>query len=58
MNERDIDLSLRDKSGLSPFATALIYKNNKAAETILQRYPSAVEQVGEDSRLRIQLETA
>ncbi|KAK4878403.1 hypothetical protein RN001_010909 [Aquatica leii] len=40
----NIDLSLRDKSGLSPFAAALTYRNNKAAKAILERLPSAAEQ--------------
>jgi hypothetical protein len=37
-------LSLRDKSGLSPFATALTFRNNKAAQAILDKLPSAAEQ--------------
>lgn len=41
----NIDLSLRDKAGLSPFATALTFRNNKAAQAILDRLPSAAEQV-------------
>lgn len=41
----EIDLSLRDKSGLSPFATALTYRNIKAAQSILDKMPSAAEQV-------------
>lgn len=44
----EIDLSLRDKSGLTPFATALTYRNNKAAEAILEKMPSAAEQVKKD----------
>lgn len=40
----NIDLSLRDKTGLSPFATALTFRNNKAAQSILDRLPSAAEQ--------------
>ncbi|XP_065170447.1 rabankyrin-5 isoform X2 [Atheta coriaria] len=40
----EIDLSLRDKSGLSPFATALTVRNNKAAQSILDKMPSAAEQ--------------
>jgi hypothetical protein len=40
-----IDLSIRDKSGLTPFATALTYRNNKAAEAILDKLPTAAEQV-------------
>lgn len=41
----EIDLSLRDKSGLTPFATALTFRNNKAAQAILDKMPSAAEQV-------------
>lgn len=41
----EIDLSLRDKTGLSPFATALTFRNNKAAQAILDKLPSAAEQV-------------
>ncbi|VEN57070.1 unnamed protein product [Callosobruchus maculatus] len=40
----EIDLGLRDKAGLSPFATALTYKNNKAAEAILVKLPTAADQ--------------
>ncbi|XP_050504422.1 rabankyrin-5 [Diabrotica virgifera virgifera] len=40
----EIDLSLRDKAGLSPFATALTFRNNKAAQAILDKFPSAAEQ--------------
>lgn len=39
------DLTLRDKQGLSPFATALTVRNNKAAQSILDRLPTAAEQV-------------
>lgn len=41
----EINLSLRDKSGLTPFATALTFRNNKAAQSILDKMPSAAEQV-------------
>jgi len=40
-----LDLSVRDKSGLTPFAAALTCRNNKAAQAILDRLPSAAEQV-------------
>nr|XP_023017767.1 rabankyrin-5 [Leptinotarsa decemlineata] len=40
----EIDLSIRDKAGLSPFATALTFRNNKAAQAILDKLPSAAEQ--------------
>lgn len=40
-----LDLSLRDKSGITPFAAAMSRKNNKAAQAILSREPKAAEQV-------------
>ncbi|XP_060532687.1 rabankyrin-5 isoform X2 [Cylas formicarius] len=40
----EIDLSLRDKNGFSPFAAALTSRNNRAAQAILDRFPSAAEQ--------------
>ncbi|XP_069982534.1 rabankyrin-5 isoform X2 [Penaeus vannamei] len=39
-----LDLSLRDKSGITPFAAAMSRKNNKAAQAILSREPKAAEQ--------------
>ncbi|KAK6636534.1 hypothetical protein RUM43_010196 [Polyplax serrata] len=39
-----LDLTVRDKSGLTPFAAALTYRNNKAAQAILDKLPSAAEQ--------------
>ncbi|XP_067130283.1 rabankyrin-5 [Centruroides vittatus] len=39
-----LNLSLRDKQGLTPFAAAMTIKNNKAAEAILSREPKAAEQ--------------
>ncbi|KFM79602.1 Ankyrin repeat and FYVE domain-containing protein 1, partial [Stegodyphus mimosarum] len=39
-----IDLSLRDRKGYTPFAAAMMVKNNKAAEAILSREPRAAEQ--------------
>ncbi|XP_077288215.1 rabankyrin-5 [Arctopsyche grandis] len=44
------DLTLRDKQGLSPFATALTVRNNKAAQSILDRLPTAAEQVDTKGR--------
>ncbi|XP_008482909.2 rabankyrin-5-like [Diaphorina citri] len=44
----DIDLSLRDRAGASPFYTALSVRNNEAARRILELLPSAAEQF--DSR--------
>lgn len=41
----DIRLNVRDRQGMTPFACAMTYKNNKAAEAILKREPGAAEQV-------------
>ena len=46
----NINLSLRDKKGQSPFATALVVRNNKAAQAILERLPSAAEQFDNKGR--------
>jgi len=51
-----IDLQARDKSGLSPFAAAMTYKNNSAARVILELEPGAAEQP--DSRGKNFLHTA
>ncbi|XP_072163422.1 rabankyrin-5-like [Diadema setosum] len=45
-----LDLTLRDKSGLTPFAAALTHKNNKAAQAILDREPRAAEQLDNKGR--------
>jgi len=45
-----IDLKLRDTSGNTPFAAALGIRNDKAAQRILDRFPTAAEQM--DSRGR------
>ena len=49
-------MNARDKSGLSPFATAMTFKNNRAAQRILEIEPSAAEQY--DNRGRNFLHTA
>ncbi|XP_008205232.1 rabankyrin-5 isoform X2 [Nasonia vitripennis] len=46
----NINLSIRDKKGQSPFATALAVRNNKAAQAILDRLPSAAEQFDNKGR--------
>lgn len=46
----NIDLTLRDKKGLSPFATALTVRNNKAAQAILDKQPRAAEQFDNKGR--------
>ena len=40
-----LDLNLRDNNGLTPFAAAMTTRNNKAAQSILNREPKAAEQV-------------
>jgi ankyrin repeat protein len=51
-----LDLSVRDKMGLSPFAAAMSFKNNKAAQAILAIEPQAAELL--DHRGRNFLHTA
>ncbi|XP_076282442.1 rabankyrin-5 [Lasioglossum baleicum] len=46
----NIDLNKRDKKGLTPFATALTFRNNKAAQSILERLPKAAEQYDNKGR--------
>ncbi|XP_049638108.1 rabankyrin-5 [Suncus etruscus] len=46
----DILLNVRDRQGLTPFACAMTYKNNKAAEAILKRESGAAEQVDNKGR--------
>ncbi|XP_043485040.1 rabankyrin-5 [Leptopilina heterotoma] len=46
----NIDLTIRDKKGMSPFATALTMRNNKAAESILDKLPTAAEQFDNKGR--------
>ena len=41
---------LRDKTGWTPFATAMTHKDNKAAQAILDRAPNAADQVCVRSR--------
>lgn len=40
-----IDLTKRDRTGLTPFAAALTCRNDKAARSILDKLPAAAEQV-------------
>ena len=56
LEETGLELCSRDKSGLTPFATAMSMKNNRAAEKILQLEPQAAEQY--DTRGRNFLHTA
>ncbi|KAK7925651.1 hypothetical protein WMY93_007961 [Mugilogobius chulae] len=46
----DIRLTIRDRQGMTPFACAMTFKNNKAAEAILKREPGAAEQVDNKGR--------
>ncbi|XP_058788653.1 rabankyrin-5 [Phymastichus coffea] len=46
----NINLALRDKRAQSPFAAALSRRNNKAAQAILARLPSAAEQLDNKGR--------
>lgn len=46
----EIRLNMRDRQGMTPFACAMTYKNNKAAEAILKREPGAAEQVDNKGR--------
>ncbi|XP_012273711.1 rabankyrin-5 [Orussus abietinus] len=46
----NINLSLRDKRGLSPFAAALTVRNIKAAQAILAKLPTAAEQFDNKGR--------
>ncbi|XP_046387052.1 rabankyrin-5 isoform X1 [Ischnura elegans] len=45
-----IDLSVRDKSGLTPFAAAMACKNDRAARAILDKMPTAAEQYDKRGR--------
>lgn len=45
-----LDLSARDKARLTPFATALTCRNNKAAQAILDKLPTAAEQFDNKGR--------
>ena len=45
LSHPSLDLTLRDKNGLTPFASAMTTRNNKAAQAILNREPTAAEQV-------------
>ena len=49
MSHPTLDLMLKDKHGTTPFAAAMMTKNNKAAQGILNREPTATEQVGHGS---------
>ncbi|XP_064648552.1 rabankyrin-5-like isoform X2 [Lineus longissimus] len=50
MSHPALNLNIRDKHGMTPFATAMTTKNNKAAQSILDREPTAAEQVDNKGR--------
>ncbi|XP_052739096.1 rabankyrin-5 isoform X3 [Bicyclus anynana] len=50
LSQPGIDLSARDNRGVTPFAAALTARNNKAAQAILEKNPSAAEQVDKKGR--------
>ncbi|KAL4711825.1 hypothetical protein ACJJTC_005994 [Scirpophaga incertulas] len=50
LSQPNIDLSARDNKGVTPFAAALTARNNKAAQAILEKNPSAAEQVDKKGR--------
>jgi ankyrin repeat protein len=50
MSHPGLNLNIRDKHGMTPFATAMMTKNNKAAQSILDREPTAAEQVDNKGR--------
>ncbi|PZC83497.1 hypothetical protein B5X24_HaOG207480 [Helicoverpa armigera] len=50
LSQPGIELSARDNRGVSPFAAALTARNNKAAQAILEKNPSAAEQVDKKGR--------
>ena len=43
LSHPSLDLDARDKYGQTAFATAMTIKNNKAAQAILNRCPTAAE---------------
>nr|XP_033777072.1 LOW QUALITY PROTEIN: rabankyrin-5 [Geotrypetes seraphini] len=50
ISHSEIKLNVRDRQGMTPFACAMTYKNNKAAEAILKREPGAAEQMDNKGR--------
>lgn len=45
LSQSSLDLSVKDKQGQTPFAACLSCKDHKTGKSILQREPSAAEQV-------------
>lgn len=45
LSHADLDLTIKDKSGHTPFAKAMAVKDDEAGRAILKREPKAAEQV-------------
>ena len=45
LRQTTIDLKIKNNAGQTPFATALMHKNNNATCLILKKDPNAAEQV-------------
>ena len=45
LSHADLDLTVRDKAGNTPFAKAMEVKDNEAGLAIIKREPKAAEQV-------------
>ena len=45
LTHQDLDLTIKDKAGNTPFAKAMTVKDNEAGRAILKREPKAAEQV-------------
>ncbi|XP_052269001.1 rabankyrin-5-like isoform X3 [Dreissena polymorpha] len=50
LSHPSLDLTIRDKHGLTPFASAMTTRNNKAAQSILSREQKAAEQIDNKGR--------
>nr|XP_032823369.1 rabankyrin-5 [Petromyzon marinus] len=50
LSHPELRLGARDRQGQTPFACAMTYKNNRAADAILKREPTAAEQVDNKGR--------
>jgi hypothetical protein len=50
LRQKDIDLKIKNNAGQSPFATALMRKNNNATSLILRKEPNAAEQFDNKGR--------
>jgi len=46
-----LNLTVRDKTGATPFSAAMTVKNIRAAQAILDREPTAAEQVSNNNKL-------